>query len=132
MQCPLCNNVMFIKENITKITGDTSPDEPTVVKVIPLYCCLNEQCEANKEKQIINGEPTVTYDGSKPAEKVEIKLTAKQCCGEVIAFIDDNTFSVPKRTDNYSKHSEVSNILEIKCPICSRMHTFGVKGKHKA
>ncbi|MEG0803434.1 MAG: hypothetical protein RSF90_00620 [Pygmaiobacter sp.] len=45
MLCPNCNTEMRIAATSQRVTGDSSPETPTVVYTVQSLACRNPQCE---------------------------------------------------------------------------------------
>lgn len=49
MLCPRCNTELAIAAVTQRVSGDTSPDTPTVVTNVQTLRCRNPQCENYKK-----------------------------------------------------------------------------------
>ncbi len=45
MECPSCNQPMYLEYAYNKITGDNSPDTPTKLYRVLMHRCVNNDCQ---------------------------------------------------------------------------------------
>ena len=44
MFCEMCSTDVYVERNVTRVTGDKSPTEQTVVYSVNVYACRNPNC----------------------------------------------------------------------------------------